>query len=258
MKLEHIQDVRDLAKKGFEAGATLDRLSTVTWNAHGSCERPVLVSKAARPYAGKDGLFHWEPGKATRLDIDVWVRCRKCTKCLRARARKWQMKAEGELRRAVRTWFCTLTLSPQEHYLAEARAVRAVGTSRFYAASEAQRYAWLVRACSRELTNWLKRVRKQSSAPIRYLLVAEKHKSGLPHFHALIHEGSVDKPVRWKHLSSAWRLGHSRFNLVKPGTASAHYVTKYLSKSAEARVRASVRYGLTPNPPKGIANVNAA
>lgn len=95
---------------------------------------------------------------------------------------------------------------------------------------------------SRDLTTWLKRVRKQSGARLRYLLVAEAHKSGLPHYHALIHERRFSVPVTERVLRHQWNLGFSKFQLVE-GSEAAWYVAKYLAKDARARVRASVRYG---------------
>lgn len=54
--------------------------------------------------------------------------------------------------------------------------------------------------------------------------------------------------MRYAALSSMWKLGFSRHKLVdmdQRGKA-AWYAAKYLSKSAAARVRASLHYG---NPP---------
>lgn len=95
-----------------------------------------------------------------------------------------------------------------------------------------------------EITKYLKRVRKKSGAPLRYILVAEAHKSGLPHYHMLIHECDPSRQVRHKDLTAAWSWGFTRFKLVETSN-TAWYVCKYLSKAQLARVRASVRYGLT-------------
>ena len=94
----------------------------------------------------------------------------------------------------------------------------------------------------REVTLYLKRVRKESGARVRYLLVAEAHKSGLPHLHILVHEASPDKPVRHKTLEGQWKLGFTRFKLAHD-VKTASYVCKYISKALLARVRASLRYG---------------
>ena len=94
----------------------------------------------------------------------------------------------------------------------------------------------------REVTLYLKRVRKESGARVRYLLVAEAHKTGLPHLHILVHEASPDMPVRHKTLEGQWKLGFTRFKLAHD-VKTASYVCKYISKALLARVRASLRYG---------------
>lgn len=80
---------------------------------------------------------------------------------------------------------------------------------------------------------------KKSGGRLRFLLVYEAHKDGFPHLHALIHEqGEV---VTKRELQKQWPYG---FTTVKVcDVATSHYVTKYLTKSVRARVRASQRYG---------------
>lgn len=102
-------------------------------------------------------------------------------------------------------------------------------------------------------TRYLKRVRKPqvNEMPVtaRYLWVTEKHKSGLPHLHALVHEaGGV---ITYDRLMGRWPHGHATAKLVQHDGAAAKYVSKYISKGAQARVRASQHYGL----PSGIHNV---
>lgn len=96
-----------------------------------------------------------------------------------------------------------------------------------------------------ELTKWLKRIRKSSGALIRYCLVAERHKTGLPHFHILVHQ-CHDVTITKRQLQDAWRLGHSHFKLVAADDGASHYVSKYVGKDASARIRASRSYG-TPS-----------
>lgn len=113
--------------------------------------------------------------------------------------------------------------------------------------TQAQKFAELQRIAGKRITLWLKRVRKNSGAVIRYLLVAERHKTGLPHYHLLVHEmGGV---VRHRHLADSWSYGFTNFKLVLGGRP-ASYVAKYLGKSHDARVRASLGYGqfLRPRP----------
>ena len=205
------------------------------------CERPQRVLTEGRPWwVGPDRKVNASPSKL--LMIDLWVPCRKCAPCLAARAREWTRRAIVETTTRVRTWFGTLTMDPHWHSLAVMRA-RSKHSDWATLSKEAQ-FRHLVHEVSRELTLYLKRVRKRSGAPIRYLLVAEEHSeqlAGLPHFHLLIHEMDADTPVRKSVLKREWKLGFSRWKLADPG--SARYVCKYLAKEASTRVRASKDYG---------------
>lgn len=176
--------------------------------------------------------------------VDIDVRCRKCPNCLRQRGWAWTNRAKAEIARSSRTWFGTLTLSPAQHdrvrLLATKRnAGRAVTWERL---SQEEQFAERVREITPEITLWLKRIRKESGAKLRYVLVAEAHKSGLPHFHMLVHEQHGGGDVKHRMLTGQWKLGFSRFTVVQDNRAAV-YVCKYLTKSALSRVRASVRYG---------------
>jgi hypothetical protein len=176
------------------------------------------------------------------------------------------MRAESEIRAAKgRTWFVTLTLAPERHFwvISQARHRLAAQAIDFDAMSERDRFREQVNIINQEITLWLKRLRKQSNAPLRYVLVAERHKSGLPHFHALLHEMDESTPVRAALIKSQWRFGFSQCKLVAQGEnpqKAARYVSKYLSKDALARVRASVGYGQVeqtyPTPPQGKSKMD--
>lgn len=147
-----------------------------------------------------------------------------------------------ETTRRARTWFGTLTMDPHWHSLALMRARSK--HSDWSRLEESRQFGALVREVSPELTKYLKRVRKQSGAPLRYILVSEKHSeqlAGLPHFHLLVHELDADTPVRKAVLKDEWKLGFSRWKLADRWTA--RYVCKYLAKEASTRVRASKDYG---------------
>lgn len=116
------------------------------------------------------------------------------------------------------------------------------GGTDFDALSPHEQFMERMTEIGREVTLYLKRVRKESGARVRYLLVAEAHKTGLPHLHILVHEASPDKPVRHKTLEGQWKLGFTRFKLAHD-VKTASYVCKYISKALLARVRASLRYG---------------
>lgn len=149
-----------------------------------------------------------------------------------------------------RTWFGTLTLHPLERARVEMRARTAVGEEKWLELSQEQRTAALATAAGPLVTRYLKRVRAQSGAALRYMLVSEAHEDGTPHFHLLVHEqgGTV---VRHAILSRQWVHGYSNWKLVDSAGPAASYVCKYLSKSPLTRVRASVGYGQGTQTPFG-------
>lgn len=98
-----------------------------------------------------------------------------------------------------------------------------------------------------EITRYLKRVRKESKSSFRYLLVMEAHKSGLPHYHMLLHEKPFGGEIPKRILKYQWHLGHTDFKLVDDAQHKAEYMCKYLAKSLLARVRASKGYGIQAN-----------
>lgn len=246
------------------------RRPVVEWNVAGSCTRPLLVTtegKAWRDYyPGTDEFPGWAPDRYDRVTymlkvrqdpywVDMRVRCRKCRECLKARAHHWAERAAMETLQAPRTWFGTLTFAPSSSWATEARAIaRDVAAwddpiarrwdedqAGFANRVKAARFIRMHQANGPLLTKWLKRIRKESGASLRYMLVAEAHKDGRPHYHALIHETHDGGRVLHKTLSSQWIHGFSQFKLADP--AAAKYVCKYLAKSAEARIRASLDYG---------------
>ena len=190
--------------------------------------------------------------------IDIEVRCRRCEACLRMRQRHWSARVHTELSAhdviGARTWFGTLTLSPEEQFraLVTARLNGRAGGIDLDRTSEEEIFRSRVGVISRWLTLYLKRVRKGSGFPFRYLLVCEKHKTGLPHYHVLIHEDGPLRNIPKRILQDQWIHGFSRWKLVED-MRQGTYLTKYLSKSPEARVRASKGYG-QQNPLLGIAN----
>ena len=200
------------------------------------CTRPVELQMFGYP----DKLL-----TAERIERDAAVchtaygRCRRCEACLRHRARLWTARAIDETRVSVRTWFGTLTLRPDWQTHARYSAL-SILERRQAEVDEDSVFQKSVEVIAPEITRFLKRVRKV--APFRYMLVTEKHQSGLPHFHMLIHEyqGAISKRV----LDDRWRYGFSQWRLVPPGDERrCGYVAKYLAKSALTRVRASAGYG---------------
>lgn len=215
----------------------------------GDCLEPAVQVLWSRP----DG-DRWAPGAPTfPLTVEMRMRCSRCRACLARRAAEWTARAVTEACKAPRTWLGTLTFAPMRHhhFLSTARAACAAGGEDYDALNERDRWKALVTAESTAVTLFLKRLRREATdagrriVPVRYLLVAEAHNSGWPHFHMLVHEVDAAVPVRKARMEALWEEGHSAWRLLR-SVRGATYPCKYLSKSMLARVRASMRYGKRP------------
>lgn len=219
-----------------DLGATMYAPGQFTLDVSRDCQNPRHVEVS---YTDQ----HRSKYRTWRGNVEYTVACRQCQNCLKRRRRHWQARIFKELRQADRSWFGTLTLEPEQQFLAASRAERDCLRRgvKWSELNGKERFAATVAAIAPELTLWIKRVRKNSGAHIRYCLVAEAHKSGAPHFHVVVHHRVV--PVRHKILKEAWPLGFSDFKLVEENLSLARYLSKYLAKALGSRVRASARYG---------------
>lgn len=204
----------------------------------GDCTSPVIIPATGLP----SPILTF--GKDTQVrNVDLAVRCRKCDACRRARRRHWAARAVAEIQAAPRTWFGTLTLAPEHQFrlAALARQSSAKRGNRWADLSADDQFKELQRQLVPELQKYFKRLRK-AGARFRYLVAVERHKSGAPHVHLLVHE--IAEPVRWRTLSDKWDKGFSKFNLIaeEENHRAANYVAKYLTK-ALSRMLASAAYG---------------
>lgn len=228
----------------------------------GNCTAPVMIPITGMKDVTVHKLAHWAgsnqdyamihdtaywlgdyaPQQAVR-HVDLAVRCRKCEACRKARQFHWRMRAEAECQAASRTWFGTLTLTPEHQFrlvLQATSALRRGGTD-YSSLSDEDQFKERIKPLIREVQKYFKRLRK-AGCKFRYLVAIERHKSGAPHVHLLVHETA--EPVRHKQLRDHWSLGFVKFNLVAENerTQAARYVSKYLTK-ALSRMLASSRYG---------------
>lgn len=272
---KHIDAMRRLVAKALENGAERQTWARTVWRMEGDCMSPFFTEVEARP-SGKEtwaeaakrpavrpewqAFGRWtirhekrtvvvREGSEIPLILEIWTRCRRCQKCREHRARIWRRRMVAEIEGAHRTWFGTLTLRPEANVqlLSQARSRLAKQGVDLDALDLGEQFREHCRELSKEVTLYIKRLRKQSSVPLRYISVIEQHKSGVPHVHMLVHE--PDAPIMHKVLSAQWKLGFTKWKLVEDKRASA-YCAKYLAKSAVARVRASVGYG-TVDPLQG-------
>lgn len=293
--------IRAVQAKGLQHGADHPHPGVIDWDIAGRCQSPQVVEHHARAsgrHARRQSAADIAIAKVKALypdavvlsrpeetrppnftertitpgrdgyDISRTVRmtvaCRKCAFCMNNRRALWSKRAIAETRQAARTWFVTLTLHPdvQHRCLMEARHHEDKQGVSFEALPEDERFSLHAARVGQLLTRYIKRLRKESGAKLRYIAVFEKHQSGLPHLHLLVHEQSAVQPVRHETLRRQWPHGFSTHKLIDlHDNRQAAYVCKYLSKSSAARVRASARYGKTndlshssPNKVKGRVN----
>lgn len=231
---------------------------------HGDCLSPIdrelrgvqsLLQKQLEavndPFVDYADGYGWLPGREPRPEppathtVVVRVRCRKCENCLAHKRRLWTARGIQEVRQSARTWFGTLTVAPEYRFWAKASAEKRCElrrAERWSMLTPTERTKLIAGQLSPEVTRWLKRVRKESKARLRYLLVVEPHDDGFPHFHLLLHE--LGQPVPKRLLERQWTMGLSHWRLLdQADVRGVGYVCKYLTKSAQTRVRASKAYG---------------
>jgi len=242
-----------MALKALENGGFLTSPQSFFWDISRKCETPVeLIFLSGRSAKDKENWHVWWDDDMTKR-ISRWVEhgdsqreylalgrdrrhahllssCRKCPSCLKARGYLWAKRAQYEVVHSSRTWFMSFTVAPEHRVRVKILSRRKYGDEEFD-------------SCYKILSAWftlyMKRVRKQSKCKLRFIMVCEAHKDGFPHLHALVHERG--KPVTKRLLQAQWAYGFTSCKVADKDTS--WYVTKYLTKSSLARVRASLRYG---------------
>lgn len=199
-----------------------------------------LVHSDEQPYCDDpQRIWRWnrpDPGVDHGLEVSFLAPCRQCEKCLRFRQMRWRERALREIASAKRTWFGTLTFDPT-HLAGVFAEAKSGGLS-------------LDEAAYVHVQKYLKRVRKAVPSRLRYFAVWELGEAnGRGHYHLLLHEHGP-YPVTKRVLEHQWR-SFSHWRLVDgQNDGAASYVTKYATKSAKTRIRASAGYGSTRMPPR--------
>jgi hypothetical protein len=237
--------------------------SLVEWDISARCERPIEVVQQGEGHyqTAQSRDMEWQPNRTLALQVP----CRQCKACLRSRAFRFGSRAKREHKvtqaRGLRTWFGTLTFSPEQRFrnLAMTRArLDAAGTD-LASLSPTDRYREQHRETGPLVSKYFRALRKGrkklrlNRVFFRYLLTVEPHKDWTPHYHVLIHEVSELYPIRKRTLEALWPHGFVQWREVKEPNAAA-YAAKYLGKFSMARVRVSKRYGEDHNTPSGIKN----
>lgn len=239
------------------------------------CQNPFIAELHARYSA-----THYKRVKP--MWVEIWSRCRKCETCRERRAMFWRGRAFTEYQESVRTFFGTLTTTPEydARMNAELQARLAKDDIDFGRLEIADQFKYRVAYTGLDVTKYIKRLRGDAKArrrPVfRYLLIAEAHdsvktaglKRGHPHWHCLFHEVDTRRllvnPEEFARkpngelrtddygnayvaddsfLKTEWHHGFSKW-LVAGTPQAAVYCTKYLTKEARFRIRASGMYGL--------------
>lgn len=231
------------ADDGFERHG----LRRGTWDVSRECENPVPVTMTSRATGLARNITRKGVKGVPMIELNLLTPCRKCPTCLRKHAALWRGRALTEIEASERTWFGTLTCSPESHFWLDTLCASQVWN--FGNMPSGEKFKHQSKALGVEATKFLKRVRKESGHPFRYLLVTEIHNGertselirGRPHLHMLLHE-FPGAPLRKATLEKQWKLGFSSWRLTKDKEA-AFYVSKYISKAIDVRVRASIDYG---------------
>lgn len=248
-----LKGLAELASRALSHGATrIEGTNAFEWDVNAYCEEPLHRTLHAR---GSDREMRKQKWKVNPGSLTVHLQglpCRKCAKCRFIKQSKWTDRILRELSMSDRTWFVTLTLSPEEQHrvFMEELAYR---NSRGWRDTDFDKEAdeWRLRCegVSKLLTKFLKRVRKplagEDDVSFRYVAVTEPHKNGLPHLHLLMTERAGS--LTYRRICDRWTHGHSDASLVKDPVGAGKYVAKYITKDGSTRIRASVRYGELPS-----------
>lgn len=214
----------------------------VEWDIAGNCQNPIIREFHSRPSVNGQKRIN-VPKDGMPIMVTMTCTCRACENCLKRRAAHWRYRVKSEIGHAPRTWFGTLTFRPEAFTiaLAKVRVAASKQGDNYDQFDDRKRFAKLSQEMGKDVTLFLKRLRK-SGAVFNYLVVSEAHKSGVPHFHLLVHERPFNDDVKHAQLVRSWNQGFCKFNLLHD-VRQGLYLTKYLTKSLLCRVRASKRYG---------------
>ena len=200
-RLYQMAQIGRVLSAGLGNGLQPQSLLSSGWDLSGQCADPKEFRMDGAPSRIRGDRLARAPGRP--YSVVLTVRCRACEWCLRQRAARWAFRAVEEIDASVRTWFATFTFTPHNHVVIRARTSRrlAAGSVDMALLPPHEQLSEMGREYGEEITKYFKRIRKNSGAPLRYILVQEQHKSGLPHFHALIHESDEARPVSHRTLT---------------------------------------------------------
>jgi hypothetical protein len=201
--------------------------------------------------------------------VAMLVPCRDCAGCRRWKRSLWTRRCKAEWTHSSlaggKSYFATLTFAPDIHYRVTCLLE---GRPEWKDATKEQRFCMRDQVAYPFVQKFLKRLRrglKRLGFPgvkPRYIAVAEAHKTGLPHYHLVIHVDDVPKGFGKRAIEAAWekssrevkvpglpdlpnRIGRPGWIKVKLARSEqvAGYMAKYMGKDQSSRVKASTGYG---------------
>lgn len=247
-----IEGLADLANRAMAHGATrIDGSNALEWEVNAYCENPFSRTLHARGYDRELRKHKWAASPGSLSLHLIGLPCRKCSKCRYVHSTMWRDRIVDECHNHKRSWFVTLTMNPAEHQRSFMQEMRDRNSSGWLDTDFDQPgQEWSLRAsgASKLLTKFLKRVRKplvgEEAIQLRYVAVTERHKTGLPHLHLIMHE--VSGKLTYRRICDRWTHGFSDASLVRDNTKVGWYVAKYVTKDSLTRMRASQGYGKLP------------
>lgn len=157
------------------------------------------MARCMYPYSVERSVFH------SQGDRYVPVPCGKCPECLRRRVASWSHRLEKESLLWTQHYFLTLTYAP-EHLPVSANGFMTLRPQ--------------------DVTLFLKRIRKLSSARLRYYYCGEYGTHGKrPHYHMILFSDDRLTPT---HIIEQWKYGAVHFGKVEAG--SIRYTVQYYDK----------------------------
>ena len=190
------------------------------------CDEPVTVSRSTTKHTHRVAGYTMQ------------APCRKCAKCLLYKSLHWRDRAQVELLKHSRSWHVVLTF-------AEGHKLALLGQQTLEPGAKEKR---LEKAAYRHVQKYFKRLRKKGHK-FRYLAVFERGgKSEREHFHVLLHE--TGDPISKRVIQRTWSspivyaklVNHGQLH-IEDALSAASYVSKYATKDAFTRFRASSQYG---------------
>jgi len=206
---------------------------------------PTLVVDRRRPYCDEpvaQVLLHRGGTGFRSVQVERWLPCRRCEKCLLFRALRWRDRILEEIAVAPRSWYQTLTFNPGQLMMIELSATKLIPLDLPPDEAADARYRAIEQMAHMHVRRYLARLRRHGPR-FRYFLVFEKgEETGRLHAHIVLHE--VDRPLSSRLLEGEWpAISYPRLVRDDVPGKGASYLTKYLTKSWLQRVRASRFYG---------------